>query len=334
MDDPVIFETFLRTECGLTVARARNEMVTFVDSFTAVLSTSDNEIDSFVKNIHSSNSARNAVARILIPPSTVIALKAIRFELQDRQRCGALPNEITLRALDTVQMNYLRVQRTKSVQDQAMFSALSKLPDIVVPKLTSTNYEVFNTAFSATVARTIGMNGIPLDYIMRETDGNYDSAWPTRGDKLKNCLSLTGAAYKNDNATLYSLYVQYVGTDGIGSNIINKYTANKNGRKCHQDFESHFRNASYLTNKAAAAMTAMNNAVYNGDRRNFTLETYYTVMSKAFNDLADAGVAHALNDVKKIAAFEQGLKDQQAIQLISCRDSTINVVLGRTLLSW
>ena len=92
-------------------------MVTFVDSFTALLSTSDAEIDSFVKNIHSSNSARTTQTRILIPPSAVIALKAIRFELEDRQRCDALPDAATLQALNAVQMNYLRIQRTKSVQD-------------------------------------------------------------------------------------------------------------------------------------------------------------------------------------------------------------------------
>ena len=57
----------------------------------------------------------------------------------------------------------------------------------------------------------------------------------------------------------------------------------------------------------------MNSAVYNGDHRNFTLETDYTIMLKAFNDLSAAGSAHALNGTKKINAFEQVLKDPQAI---------------------
>ena len=57
----------------------------------------------------------------------------------------------------------------------------------------------------------------------------------------------------------------------------------------------------------------MNSAVYIGDSRNFTLETHYTIQLKAFNDLSTAGSAHGLNDTKKINAFEQGLKDPQAI---------------------
>ena len=57
----------------------------------------------------------------------------------------------------------------------------------------------------------------------------------------------------------------------------------------------------------------MNSAVYNGDRKNFTLDNYYTIILKTFNDLADVGSAHALNDMKKINSFEQGLKEPQAI---------------------
>ena len=47
--------------------------------------------------------------------------------------------------------------------------------------------------------------------------------------------------------------------------------------------------------------------------RNFTLETYYTIMLKDFNNLVVAGSVHALNDTRKINAFEQGLKYPQAI---------------------
>ena len=216
--------------------------------------------------------------------------------------------------MNAANINLMRIQRTKAVQNEASFAALSKLPEIVVPKLTTMNYEIFNTAFTAVVARTIGMNSIPLDYVIRETIGNYGDAWPTRTDKLKNCILFNGASYLQDRETLYSLYVQYVGTEGVGSNIINKHVRSKNGRNCHQDFESHFRNESYLTNKATAATAILNAALYRGDRRNFTLETYYTVMSKAFNDLAESGPAHALNDVKKLSTFEQGLQDPQAIQ--------------------
>ena len=104
---------------------------------------------------------------------------------------------------------------------------------------------------------------------------------------------------------LYFLYSQYIGTEGVGSNIINKYHSTKNGRKCHQDIDLYFQNYTYLTNKETSATSTMNSAVYNGDCRNVILETYYTIMSKAFNDLSAAGSTHALNNTKKINAFNK-----------------------------
>ena len=41
-----------------------------------------------------------------------------------------------------------------------------------------------------------------------------------------------------------------------------------------------------MANKATAVTSTMKSAFYNGDHRNFTLETYYTILSKSFNDLS------------------------------------------------
>ena len=68
-----------------------------------------------------------------------------------------------------------------------------------------------------------------------------------------------------------------------------------------------------MENKATAATTAIANAVYKGDRQHFTLETYYSIMAKAFNDLAQSGPAHSLTEPQKITKFESGLCDDKAI---------------------
>ena len=73
-------------------------------------------------------------------------------------------------------------------------------------------------------------------------------------------------------------------------------------------FDTHFRNESFLKNKASSATKAVNNAIYKGDRQHFTLETYCGIMSKTFNDMEKAGNVHALNEQQKITTFENGLK--------------------------
>ena len=116
----------------------------------------------------------------------------------------------------------MRVQRIKSVADKSNFAALSKLPEITVPKLTAENYDIFTTTFCYLIGRNIGMNGIPIDYFMRGVTDNYNSTWTNWEVKLNNCLLHTGNYFKNENITLYSLYSQYIGTKGVGSNIINE----------------------------------------------------------------------------------------------------------------
>ena len=50
MDDLSVFGNFLSTQCGLTVNCARDKPVVFLKIFTARISTSDADIDDFVKN--------------------------------------------------------------------------------------------------------------------------------------------------------------------------------------------------------------------------------------------------------------------------------------------
>ena len=166
----------------------------------------------------------------------------------------------------------MRAQRTKSVSDKVNFDGLRKLTDITVQKLMDDNYKVFARAFFSVLAKTIGMNGNPLYYVMRGVTGDYDYPWMTREDNLKNCLLRIGEFYKNDNITFYLLFFQYIGTRVVGSNITNKYHPSKNGHKCHQDLELHFWYDAYLTNKETFATSTMKSAVYNSDCGNFTLE--------------------------------------------------------------
>ena len=314
MDDPLIYENFIRNVAGVATNRNVNEVLSFADTFRMLLSTSEKELDTFVKNTHAANSARANNAKILISTSAVMALKAVMFELKDRDMCDALPNAAMLTAIDANQVSLLRAQRTQALQDIAQENSLSLTTSMEIPKLTATNYETFMTAFTTLASRTKGASGTTLDYLMREVNGNYDApGWASRAARLKACTKLNGARYIRDRESLYLLFVEHVGSEGVGSDIVNRFKTSKNGHACYNAFNAHFKNASFLENKASSATAAMSNAVYKGDRQHFTIETYYSIMSKAFNDLELAGAAHSLSEQQKITKFEQGLKDNNAI---------------------
>lgn len=124
---------------------------------------------------------------------------------------------------------------------------------------------------------------------------------------------MDGPNFKRDSEALYSLFVQHIGGEGHGSNIVKRFKTSKNGYDCYHAFEAHFKNDAYLENQASKAEQSIQKANYKGDRRNFTLESYYNIMSQAFNDLSQCGAAHSLNEHQKVTKFENGLKDSTAI---------------------
>ena len=108
--------------------------------------------------------------------------------------------------------------------------------------------------------------------------------------------------------------MQYIGTTGHGSNLVIKYKTTQNGYQLYIDFRNHYHNQAYLSNQASAANQSLSRLQYKGERQFFTIETYYSRMTKAFNNLQNAGIAHALNENQKISKFEIGLKEPNAIK--------------------
>ena len=210
----------------------------------------DQDIDTFVKEIHSYNSARPPNGKILIPLNVPQSLKLVLFELRNKKRCGALPNGLVLQAINVSQLNIIHKARKESLEIIAHRKDQS-FPDMTVPKLTSDDFEDFDLDFKGVARRQYGLYGIPLEYLLRPIDaGNYDVVWNSRDEKLKNCVIFVGQSYKDDAESVYTLLVQHVWTSGPGSNIISKQINYKNGRRCCLDLKGNFLTESHDQTKA------------------------------------------------------------------------------------
>ena len=313
MDDPVAFAGFIQHVCGVTDERARREILSFLPTFHSLMSTTDDEIDKFVTAVHGANTGRANAQRISIPVAVIMHMKALRFELDDRNKCNALPDADILAGITVPQLIIMRNTRNQDAREAERLKETS-LPTLTVPKFTTSNFEGFMDNFKSAVARVDGIHGVPIDYLLRDTNGDYNHIWSSRREKLKNCLALTGQQFKHDSELLYQLYIQYVGTEGHGSNIVRKYARTKNGYKLHQDFCGHYKNKAYLSNKATEAEQKLKHLVYKGDRTRFNMEEYYKRLTEAFSDLEHAGASHELNEHQKVSKFENGLQNAAAIR--------------------
>ena len=148
-----------------------------------------------------------------------------------------------------------------------------------IPKLTTQTFDDCNTSFTSVVSRQNSLAGISLDYLSREEElGNYEANWLTREKKLKHCIVLRGSRYKSNTDSLYSLLVERIGSSGCGSNLVIKHKRFKDGRHCYQELTLHFHNEAYKQHLATSANKSFSKVKYYGERRNFTLETYYDIV--------------------------------------------------------
>ena len=312
MDDVALFENFVQVTLNVAVARNRQAILGFMPTFRAVLTTSDGDMDDFVKSTHGNNSRLNQNQRVTIDPSVVIYLKGLHFELKDRERCDALPDAAWPGLLNLALLVRFRADRSEYLENQKI-TANTKMPEVDVPKLTPNNFDEFMTHFTSAARNVNGAYGDPIDYLFRSTNGNYDAAWADRSDKLKQCTRLDGTKFKHDSALLYNLYVQYVGTDGHGGTTVKKFARSKNGYQLHHQFIAHYRDESYLERKATEAEKKLKTLHYRVERPRFTIETYYTILNGVFNDLDHAGPQYALNDEQKVKKFEGGIQNKDAM---------------------
>ena len=108
---------------------------------------------------------------------------------------------------------------------------------------------------------------------------------------------------KHDSSLLYQLYIQYIGTEGHGFNIVNKYSLTKNIYKFHRYFCVNYKKKYYLANKATEAEKNIKTLAYRGERTIFNIEEYYKIITEAFTYLEHYGPYHELNEHQKVLKF-------------------------------
>ena len=149
MNDPTVFANFLENVLQARPTRVKIGIISFIETFEDLLSSSDDEIDAFVKEVHNGNSARASNAKLLIGSNVVLGLKSILFDLNDGDACDALPSTAVLNALDANQVSSMRKFRRQAIISQSLCKEVT-LPDMKVPKLT---FDDWNTSFATMVGR-------------------------------------------------------------------------------------------------------------------------------------------------------------------------------------
>ena len=166
-----------------------------------------------------------------------------------------------------------------------------------VPKLTPTTFEYWHTAFTIVAGGETIISEISLGYLIcSDRVGNYNLNFSTREEKKFNWVSINGQRFKTYYNSLYLILFQYIVTVMCGSNIITKYKHSTNIRTFYLEIKSNFHNDDYLQNLTTSEHFSLIKSKYCGERRDFTLETYYNIMLRSFKNRIPSGNTHTLTE--------------------------------------
>ena len=76
--------------------------------FSSIMGTTYDNINKFVTSVHGANSGRALAQSISIPVGVIMHLNVLRFELDDRNKCDAVPGAVMLADIDISQLFFMR----------------------------------------------------------------------------------------------------------------------------------------------------------------------------------------------------------------------------------
>ena len=111
MDNQAIFNKFLQYFLQVNMHYVRLYIISFVDYFGQLIKTKDDDIDTFVRDTHTPNSAREAESRIIIGSIVFTHIKDFRIELKYSNMFNTLTDKANPNEIDMDQVNILTLNR-------------------------------------------------------------------------------------------------------------------------------------------------------------------------------------------------------------------------------
>ena len=164
-----------------------------------------------------------------------------------------------------------------------------------------------------------GRKGSPLAYVVRDVadlpgattnphEADPGFGLPTFQEEMIRRTRLVGADYQHDNDNVWQV-LYHVLHEGPAWDWISTFATSRNGREAYRALRLHYFGDAYQGRLKAAADKVLQSTFYDGQKHNFTFETYSSRLARAFADLADAG--EPVPDERKVRILLLGIRDSR-----------------------
>ena len=212
----------------------------------------------------------------------------------------------------------------------AHFRASTADPDddveITIPLLTgSSNWIDFRDKFQMKLNQTMGVRGIPLDYILDDTVRaavrvnaamiEVNSIDINDAEIFRTATTHFGHGYLTDNKAVWDMLKSLL----LGHppyNHINSFSATSNGRGAWTSLRTFYEGVDFQERTREAAFAKLTQTFYKGETARFNFEKYISVHKEAHKMLEDCNYnnGRGMDDATKVQHFKTGIKADAALE--------------------
>ena len=209
-------------------------------------------------------------------------LKFMMHWVQDFYRVSMIPTTDGLDQatfLTAITVAGQRADVRKQMKDQQDEKAKVASPGPLISESKWTDWE---PKFINYLSSLLGMNGIPLSYVIREND-QPDRIGPHANftEECIACAPLTGVAYDSDRSAFHQALVSFT-TGQPSENWIKAINRHKDGRRSMTALRNHFSGEGNVTRRIAEADRYKDTLHYKNER-SLPFETFLTKCEKMYN---------------------------------------------------
>lgn len=241
---------------------------------------------------------------ILLTPLQKQRMRSLVLWVKDRER---VQQPLEFRALTTCAVFIADLK--DSLDQDALCSEQKKagtafLDSSFNNKLKSqSQWEKFNKELESTLSMVIGVNGIPLNYVIRtDPDNHFDPNLPYL-EAVLQAVSLEGDKFKADSQSVHQMILCNVHKDSDAYTYIKSLLRYQNGR--HNMMTLRERYSSDATKQVIinSAKSTLDNLRYKNEG-SFSFERFSSKLQKAYDELEDSGCL--VHNVTLLIPFDEG----------------------------
>ena len=215
-------------------------------------------------------------------------LKFMMHWVHDFYRVSSIPTTVGLDHagfLAAIAVAGQRADVRKQLKDQSNEKAKVASPGPLVSENKWTEWE---PKFSNYLSTLMGMNGIPLSYVIRDNDAP-DRIGPHTSftEECISCAPLTGVAYESDRSSVHQSLVSFT-TGQPSEHWIKSVNRYKDGRRSMTALRNHFSGEGNATRRIAEADRFKETLHYKNER-SLPFEAFLTKCEKMYNIYAQHG---------------------------------------------